>query len=322
MTGPTRREGTEFAPAGTVLDFLNARKCRVLYRMRRQKGLQGHGDRAADRAKGSSLCILDYERGAPYPTLIEYPDEPRFKCFGPLFSPDGTKVVYNQTFGASDISVLRIGAAEPVKAGHGANPHWYVDRKTGRTHVVYRDDNGKFEGVPQPGKTYALAIDDEGRPVGTPELLADHGFGGGISSDGRYLCTAFLLACALDRQTGRVSAPWGTVLREPGHTNQCCCPSTAPDDSGRFMVLRWPHERFSITDFTGASHVHFPLPDGREEWQTPEWSTHPDFCTAAAMTSESIYDVYIVRIPDKQYLQITPDGGYVHGHLWVGEHGS
>lgn len=54
---------------------------------------------------------------------------------------------------------------------------WYVDQRTGKTHVVYRDDNSKYDEVPQPGKTYALELNDEGEPVGTPQLISVHGFG-------------------------------------------------------------------------------------------------------------------------------------------------
>lgn len=85
------------------------------------------------------------------------------------------------------------------------------------------------------------------------------------------------------------------------------------------LVFRWPHERFSLTDFTGNTRSNFQVTGDYEEWQTPEWSTHPDFCTASAMNSDLIYDLFMIRIQDKEYLQLTTDGGYVHGHLWVGE---
>jgi hypothetical protein len=287
--------------------------------MRRQTGLQGHRDRAQDRAKGSSLHILEYNQDSKYPILIEYPEEPQFKSFNPLFSPDGTRVVYNQTFAATDIFVLKIGEEVPIKVATGANPRWYVNKNTGKTHIVYRDANGMFDNVPQPGKTFIIELNNKNEPVGDPVMISNNGYGGGISIDGRYLCTAFKLACVLDRQTGILSAPWGTVVHSPDNTNQCCCPSISPDDSGRFMVLRWPHERFSITDFTGNTRVNFRVPEGFGEWQTPEWSTNADFCTAAAMNDDLLYDLFVVRIPDKQYLQITSDNGYVHGHLWMGE---
>lgn len=315
----TRREGTEFTQTDEVLDFLNAKNCKILYRMRRKKGLEEHRDRARDRAVGSSLYILEYAEGTKYPTVIAYPEEPKYKSFNPLFSPDGTKVLYNHTFESSDIFVLEIGKGEPTKIGFGANPRWYNNKESGKTRVVYRENNGMIDTVPQHGKTFTLDLNSNNEPSGDPVMISNYGFGGGISCDGRYLGTAFLLSSILDRQTGMISAPWGTVVHQPNRTNQCCCPSMAPDDSGRLMVLRWPHERFSITDFTGNTRIHFMVPEEYIEWQTPEWSTHPDFCTAAAMNKELLYNIFIVRIKDKKYLQITSDDGYVHGHLWVGE---
>ena len=311
------RDGTEFAPTDMVLGFLNSKHCKLLYRLRRQTGLQGHGERAAERAKGSSLYILEYTQGSKYPTVIEYPDNSLYKSFNPLISPDGNAILYNQTFHATDIFVLPIGKDEPKRIGFGANPRWYIDQNSHKTYVVYRDANGMFDVAPQPGKTYIIELDENYEPISVPVQIANNGYGGGISTDGRYLASAFKVACILDRISGIFSAPWGTVVHQPNSTNQCCCPSIAPDDSGRFMVLRWPHERFSISDFTGNTRIHFYKPQEYVEWQTPEWSTDSNYCTASAMNDQMIYDLFIIRIPDKQYLQITTDGGYVHGHLWV-----
>jgi hypothetical protein len=262
---------------------------------------------------------LDYKEGEKYPKVIEYPEEAKYKSFGPLFSPDGTRILFNQTFKSTDIFVLELGKEETVKIAEGANPHWYIDNNSNKKYAVYRSENAMFDCVPQAGKTYIIQLNDNYEPIGEPEMISNYGFGGGISTDGRYLCTAFQLSCILDRKTGVLSAPWGTVVHMPSRDNQCCCPSIAPDDSGRFMVLRWPHERFSISDFSGGERNHFYIPENYEEWQTPEWSTHPNFCTAAAMNKDLIYDLFVIRISDKKYLQITTDGGYVHGHLWVGE---
>ena len=317
MSDITYRAGSEFTPTETVLDFLGAEHCKLLYRLRRKTGLKEHRDRAAERAKGSSLFILVYQRGSTYPSVIEYPDDDQYKSFNPLISPDGTAVLYNQSFRATDMFILKIGDETPKQIGFGANPHWYYDQETNKKYVVFRAENAMYDDVPQPGKTFLQEIDAEFNPVSEPEQIANNGYGGGISADGRFLVTAFKLPCILDRKTGRFSAPWGTVLHQPDHTNQCCCPSIAPDNSGRFMVLRWPHNRFSISDFTGNTRIHFEKPRDYLEWQTPEWSTDIDFCTAAAMNDQMIYDLFMVRIADQQHLQITSDGGYVHGHLWV-----
>jgi hypothetical protein len=313
------REGKEFTSANEVLSFLGTDRCRLVYRLVRQKNVEGHGERAAIRAKGTSLFLLDYKRSKPYPTVYEFPDDPIFKSFTPLLSPDGSRILYNHSFDATDMWILPIDEKEPVKIGVGANPRWCLDKMSGKTYVIYRERNAKFHGVPQDGVTFRLQIDENNRPIGEPEIVASYGFSGGMSTDGRYLCTAFLLVSSLDRQTGAISAPLGTVRQQPDSENQCCCPSIAPDDTGRMMVLRWPHSRFSIMGWDGSGMSHFPMPEGAIEWQTPEWSTHPNFATASAMFSdELIYDIIMVNLSSKKYLQITTDGGYVHAHLWVG----
>ena len=322
MQDTTVREGTEFASSDEVLSFLGVDRCRLVFRLRRQKNLRKHGERANDRAKGSSLFLLDYDPGKPHPTVHEYPDDPIYKSFNPLLSPDGSRILYNHTFDATDMQILPVDGGPPVKIAEGANPRWCRDETSGNIYVVYRTRNAMFQNVPQDGLTFRVQIGPDNQPVGEPEMVAAHGFGGGMSTNGRYLCSAFLLTVAMDRHTGAISAPFGTVLCEPDHENQCCRPSIAPDASGRMMVLRAPHSRFTTMGWDGSGLNHFPIPDGVVEWQTPEWSTHPDFATGSVMNNEFIYDIVLVRLVDKKYLQITTEGGYVHAHMWVGCEGN
>lgn len=313
-----KREGTKFARSEKVLSFLGTKRCKLIYRSRREKNITAHVKRASDRAKGSSFTLLDYREGGTYPTVYEYPEDPKFKSFAPLFSPDGEKILYNQTFQQTDILILPVGSTEPVKVAVGANPHWCKDDQSGRLYVVFRDFNGGFDHIPQKGKTYRIEIDENNEPVGEPEMIATFGFGGGMSHNARYLCSALMLPVAMDRQTGAISAPLGTVMRKPDRTNQCCCASIAPDNTGRMMVLRWPHDRFSVMGWDGSAKKHYIIPEGSKEWQTPEWSTHPKFATGSVMNDEYLYNVVMVDLLENKYLQVTTEGGYVHAHLWVG----
>ena len=261
MSGVNKRVGEEFTSTDDVLSFLGADRCRMVYRLVREKNVEGHGERAAVRARGTSLFLLDYNRSNPYPTVYEFPDEPIYKSFTPLLSPDGSRILYNHSFDATDIMILPVDDGDPVKIGVGANPRWCLDQESGKTYVVYRERNAKYNGAPQDGITFRLLIDDKNQPDGDPEIIASYGFSGGMSTDGRYLCTAFLLLSAMDRQTGAISAPLGTVRQQPRWENQCCCPSIAPDDSGRMMVLRWPHVRFSMMNWDGSDMTHYLMPD-------------------------------------------------------------
>jgi hypothetical protein len=275
--------------------------------------MPGHGQRAGHRGKGSALSVVTYTQDVDEPQPLQIQDT---KTFAPLLSPDGTRIVYNQTFGATDIFVMSLEDFEPIKVGHGANPHWWVDSKSGEEHVIYRSDNGGFRGPP-PGKTFRQKVGPEGRPAGEPEVIFEVGFGGGLSADGRYLATGFMKLVVGDRETGECTMPLGDGTPEDNH-NQTCCVSVAPDESGRYMMLRWPHSHFGICDFQGRWDLKIRCPDDVEEWQTPEWSTHPKFATASCMTRGTNYDLYLIRLSDYEMLRLTTSGGYVHGHLWVG----
>lgn len=319
MSEIKQREGAEFASSEDVLSFLGTDQCRLVYRLVRKKNVEGHAERAAVRAQGTSLFLLDYTRSKPHPTVYEFPGDPIYKSFTPLLSPDGSRILYNHSFDATDMMILPIDGSEPVKIGVGANPRWCLDKESGNTYVIYRERNAKYNGAPQDGVTFRLQIDENNQPIGEPEIVASYGFSGGMSTDGRYLCTAFLLVSSMDRQTGAISAPLGTVRQQPDWENQCCCPSIAPDDTGRMMVLRWPHVRFSVMGWDGSGMTHYPMPEGATEFQTPEWSTHPNFVTSSVMFSdELIYDIMMINLSNKKNLQITTDGGYVHAHLWIG----
>ena len=246
-----KRDGSEFASSEAVLSFLGHDKCRIVYRLSRKKNLQKHGERSAERAKGSSLFLLDYDRSQEYPTVYEYPNDPVYKSFAPLFSNDGSRILYNHTFIATDIYILPIEGGPPTKVAFGANPHWNYDETNDTTYIIYRNQNAKFFSVLQDGITYKLKIDSDNKPVGEPEVIAANGFGGGMSTDGRYLCSAHSFLMAMDRNTGAVSAPLGTVFCGPERTNQCCCASIAPDNTGRMMALRWPHNRISVMGWDG-----------------------------------------------------------------------
>jgi hypothetical protein len=120
-----------------------------------------------------------------------------------------------------------------------------------------------------------------------------------------------------DLETGAYYQPLGEK-QLPNRRNQVCSVSLPPDDSERVMHLRMPHGFFGIVDFDGTGYRKFLKPEGTVEWQTPQWSWHPDFTTVSALNQEGSWDVYIVRLFDDARLRLTWDGGYIHAHMWVG----
>ena len=82
------------------------------------------------------------------------------------------------------------------------------------------------------------------------------------------------------------------------------------------MQLRLPHDRFGVIRYDGADDAEYLCPEGASEWQTPEWSNHPDFAAAVAANEEEDYDVYLVRLSDQEALKVVRGGCYVHPCLW------
>ncbi len=309
---------TPVAPVDEVLSFLGASSCRFVYRRLKTAGTDWQQRRDMRRA-GSMLYILEYQAGVDQP---RYREIPNVQAFAPLFSPDGRHVVYNTTFHASDMFVMPLDTAEPVPVGTGAHPHWWDDPESGESFVVYRTENGVYTGFP-PGRTMRRKLGPDNLPVGEPEVICPYGFGGGISPDGRYLATGYTHPIVADLKTGEYFHPLGE-RQLPDQENQTCDISVAPDGSRRTMHLRITltgagrHDFIGVTDFEGSDYVKIRKPDWTEEWQTPEWSTHGDFCTASGTNPDQTYDLYVVRLSDRAILRLTWDGGYGHAHLWVG----
>jgi hypothetical protein len=308
---------TRLAPTKDLLDFLGVSHCKFVFRRLRGAKMDTWQDRKSLRDSGSMLYVVEYSIGKE-PVWTEIPG---VKAFAPLWDPAGKRIVFNTTFMESDIFVLPVDTFEPVQVGFGAHPHWWIDPKTGRSHIVYRTMNGMYTGFP-PGKTMRLLLNEKNIPAGEPEVICPYGFGGGITPDGRYLATGYTHLIVADLKTGEYSQPLGD-RQLPDGENQVCDVSVSPDDSRRTMHLRITehgkgrHDFFGVASFDGAEYTPVWMPDGVEEWQTPEWSTHPDYGTAVATREDKTYDIYIARISDQELFRLTWDGGYGHVHLWI-----
>jgi Tol biopolymer transport system component len=301
-----------------VLDFLSARSCRFVFRRLKDASTVTWQEREKLRNSGSMLYLVNYHEDRPEPEWIQIPD---VKAFAPLFHPDGKRVVFNSTFAPSEIFILSLDTLQPKQVGFGAHPHWWVDPASGESWIVYRTHNQLFTGFPL-GKTMRQHIDASNSPLGEPEMICPYGFGGGITPDGRFLATGYAHLIVADRQTGEYYQGLGD-RQLPDGENQVCDVSVSPDGSKRVMHLRLTergegrHDFFGVCNFDGSNYISFTKPEGTQEWQTPEWSSHPDFATAVATRYDNTYDIYVIRISDQQYLRLTWDGGYGHVHLWL-----
>jgi hypothetical protein len=159
-------------------------------------------------------------------------------------------------------------------------------------------------------------------PVGEPATICPYGFGGGISRNGRYLATGYAHLIVADLATGEYFQPLGD-RQLPDGENQVCDVSMPPDDSPRVMHLRLTlsgsgrHDFFGIARFDGGGYVKIWKPDEVLEWQTPEWSTHPDFATVSGTNPDGVYDLFLVRLSDLAIRRLTWRSGFGHTHMWV-----
>jgi hypothetical protein len=318
MTEINNKADSRLTSTDQVLSFVGAENCRFVFRRLKGSQMTDWEARRALRRAGSMLYFVEYGREKPDPLWIQVPG---IKAFAPLFSPDGNWIVYSTTFFESDIFVMPLDSYEPIHVGIGAHPHWWIDPNSEDRYVVYRTQNGKFDGLP-PGKTMRQRLDKDHLPIGEPEIICEHGFGGGISADGHFLATGYTHLVVADLIKGQYYQPLGDHQLADGE-NQVCDVSLPPDASRQVMHLRLTlqgegrHDYFGISDFRGKTYTRIDKPVETEEWQTPEWSTHPDFATASGTRSDNTYDLYLVRISDRETLRLSWQGGYGHAHLWI-----
>jgi hypothetical protein len=169
----------------------------------------------------SSLRFVDYRETAPVPHTLRKPaGKENWVFLSALISPDGKWVVYDCFPGVEELGptyacylqALRPDA-EPLLIAEGAcDPHWWVDPDNGSCHVVYAQLTGHYfveddladtsviqdtllgttvrqrlNRAPEDG---ALSIDN----TSTPRIIAPLPMKGGLSLDGKILCTGYKFA--------------------------------------------------------------------------------------------------------------------------------
>ncbi len=172
-----------------------------------------------------TLSYVDYSLpGDPAPVQLPKPKgKENAYCASPLISPDGNWVAYhcfkNSSQGnyySSYIQRLRPGSTAVLIAEGASDPHWWVDPYSDRREyfIVYTMTKGKYQtdydfadptveagalagatclqplaGSVQevPDFLQSLAID----ATSQPRVIARLPFKGGLSQDGRFLCTSY-----------------------------------------------------------------------------------------------------------------------------------
>jgi uncharacterized protein (TIGR03382 family) len=116
----------------------------------------------------------------------------------------------------------------------------------------------------------------------------------------------------------------GGIAHVVNGSSQGCNGSMSPDDNYHLMHLELPHTYFCYRDKDDNRVWYVENPTGTMEWQSPEFSTHPDFATAAAKEGSGNYSVWAVKISTKEMIKIldvTDGSNWAEPHLWVGDSG-
>jgi len=244
------------------------------------------------------------------------------EAHSPMISPDGKSVAFwagtgissgsdcNTNTGTMYLCQLKENAST-VSFGPGFNPRWWTDPANGNTYIVYHTKGCKVN-YPQPGETRKQQINPTTyAKIGSSVRLLDKSFNGGLSKNGRYLCTAYNKVYIYD-----LASPANYNLYGGGQAcNASISPADDPAKQDRMMHLNLPHTTFSVRNHTDTKIWEITNPPGTDEWQTPEWSTHENYCSATAK-KDGTYDVYLVRMSDKKICKVVT-GDYSVPHVWV-----
>jgi hypothetical protein len=247
-----------------------------------------------------------------------------WKADCPNVSPDGKFVTYH-CFSASQQSAVYIqridSASAPVLVDEpGSEPHFYKDAQ-GNLFVTYANTFGFLNAAITSYTSYVTCMRQVDAATGQPALkrdtIAPYPFYGGLSKDGRYLCTGYKYAYIYDR-TDSILNPI-----DPG--NQTCNPSVTPDSvhTDRMMFLNIAgkqtmanftetvveHKYVFIADksntMISAFNVNVVVDASKGEWQRPRWSSDPGYFSALAQDGAGgNYDIYLVNIQSGKSLRI------------------
>lgn len=341
---PSDLEKTKWAAPEAVKAFFGGKDVKVVFTLDKK------------------MYLAEYKGGKSAVSLISHDDEGLSGEPGsgsinsPLFSPDGSKIVFAGTTRGKPAFVQDAVGAEaealrvPLdpKARVTADPHWHVE--AGRTWIYFSTLPGLVNYVDHCGQvagaTYRLEVKDD-TTMGPMEVTGIPGaYRGGLSKDGLWAGTSYASSTLYDKSRDT------TLLLEDG--DQQCNPSMNPFPSGSrrsdyMMILAFGGKEYSsITGKPLMEGLHENLwiynrddrivwqakrPDSTvyRRWDKPEWSTHPEYATAVAIRHDDDGDLVAVRIGNlaeaeedtlhqaSGYFKIA-EGGFTsdsYSHLWV-----
>lgn len=303
---------------------------------------------AFSNASDEALYIVDFSQnevdpttGGQHPSVVKLPRDPArpgWEFNSPLLSPDGNLVTYYLFSGAQQAPYVQDAsgatAAIPV-ASVGTDPHFWVD-PAGDLFVIYSDKNltqidmlSSLSG----SATYQQKIDPvTGALIGDRTVLVDKPFNGGLSKNGRYLCTGYADGAFYDLDYKKLYYIYHSNNFIDSGGLQICNPSINPttDTAHQSEMLFLPfngvpplsyapgltplpqigiHEYLIVADKNNTALWYLRMPADHFEWQCPEWTNDSDIIVAIAKVTnndaDDRYDCYLVRRSDNAMLKLT-----------------
>ena len=144
------------------------------------------------------VYFVDFTDSVPTAVKLKKPSgKESISGDSPLISPDGTFVVYYLTHGASIngayMQKLDKNATPVLIDLNGTEPHWWKD-SLGQIYVIYSNSILESDlSNSTSGKSYRVpvSLSGAGSVTGTKVEIAPYAMNGGLSKNGRYLCTAY-----------------------------------------------------------------------------------------------------------------------------------
>ena len=274
----------------------------------------------------------------------------------PIISPNGSFVTYYITDGSHPkgayLQKLDKDAAPVLIDANGTEPHWWHD-SSGQNYIVYSNAIVTSALTTGAGQTYRVKVSltDNGSISGTKEQLAPYPMNGGLSKNGRYLCTAYQVAAFYDILASRL-----ILINENMQTcNSSICPDSTHNDRMMFLNIQGKQnlinpflttDAFFPTDSLLEEHSvvfivntnntvvdYIPLTLAAtagtySELQDPEWSNKGNFAAVLGVVSGNTADGLLVKnignnSMTKAVLKFSEGSGKLNAtstpYLWIGE---
>lgn len=258
------------------------------------------------------------------------------------WSPDGQRLAWASRIegqrGSSDgfIGLSTGNELSPIPAPSVFVPRWQVSPNSKDTFLLYTESAPSNEDTLTWNTSKTSMIPYKSWKWGSPTLLGIQGsYHDGMSSDGRYLVTAFTKLLIHDTATHVGNTLFLPPLNGKDSTGsvQVCNASISKGNDPKvlFLDFGYPktstligrsygiHEILFLMDPNSGNVVEtLPVPKSYVSWNHPEWSNHPNFAIAALVDStDNQVRIVAIRFPDKAILPLIEGSSLLYPALWV-----